>query len=235
MVPGRFTERARIIINYANEEAMRLNHDQIDTEHLLLGLVHEGQGIAARALQELGVSLDRLEMEVKRMIRKPRVLSDNIRRPLVFTRAANQVLQYSMEEAQKLEYDHVGTEHILLGLVREKNGIAAKSLANFGVTLEKVRKVLKPIASSPAPRKAQRSIDQYSRDLTQLASEDMLDPIIGREDEMERVMQILIRRKKNNPVLIGEPGVHCWISDWWLWIWQDWWQAQSIGDSLRSV
>ena len=207
MVPGRFTERARIIINYANEEAMRLNHDQIDTEHLLLGLVHEGQGIAARALQELGVSLDRLEMEVKRMIRKPRVLSDNIRRPLVFTRAANQVLQYSMEEAQKLEYDHVGTEHILLGLVREKNGIAAKSLANFGVTLEKVRKVLKPIASSPAPRKAQRSIDQYSRDLTQLASEDMLDPIIGREDEMERVMQILIRRKKNNPVLIGEPGV----------------------------
>jgi ATP-dependent Clp protease ATP-binding subunit ClpC len=207
MVPGRFTERARIIINYANEEAMRLNHDQIDTEHLLLGLVHEGQGIAARALQELGVSLERLEMEVKRMIRKPRVLSDNVRRPLVFTRAANQVLQYSMEEAQKLEYDHVGTEHILLGLVREKNGIAAKALANFGVTLEKVRKVLKPIASSPGPRKAPRSIDQYSRDLTQLAGEDVLDPIIGREDEMERVMQILIRRKKNNPVLIGEPGV----------------------------
>jgi ATP-dependent Clp protease ATP-binding subunit ClpA len=207
MFPARFTERARVIINYAKEEAIRLNHDQIDTEHLLLGLVHEGQGIAARALQELGVSLERLEMEVKRMIRKPHVLSDNVRGSLVFTRAANQVLQYSMEEAQKLEYDHVGTEHILLGLVREKNGIAARVLANFGVTLDKIRKVLRPIASAPAPRKAQRSIDQYSRDLTQLARENMLDPIIGREDEMERVMQILIRRKKNNPVLIGEPGV----------------------------
>ena len=207
MVPGRFTERARIIITYANEEAIRLKHDQVDTEHLLLGLVHEGQGIAAKALQELSVNLERLEMEVKRMMKKPHVLPDSPRRSLGFTDAANQVLQYAMEEARKLEYDHVGTEHILLGLLREKSGIAARVLANFGVTLERVRKVLKPIASTPAPRKAPRSIDQYSRDLTQLARENMLDPIIGRENEMERVMQILIRRKKNNPVLIGEPGV----------------------------
>ncbi len=207
MVPGRFTERARIIIDYANEEAVRFNSNQIDTEHLLLGLVHEGQGIAARALQELGVSLERLEMEVKRIMRKPHTLPDNSKRTLGFTHAANQVLQYAMEEAQRLEYDHVGTEHILLGLVRERNGVAAKALTNFGVTIEKMRKVLKPIASAPSPKKPARAIDQYSRDLTQLARENMLDPIIGRADEMERVMQILIRRKKNNPVLIGEPGV----------------------------
>jgi hypothetical protein len=169
MVPGRFTERARIIINYANEEAMRLNHDQIDTEHLLLGLVREGQGIAARALQELGVSLDRLEMEVKKMIRKPRVPSDKIRGPLVFTRAANQVLQYSMEEAQKLEYDHVGTEHILLGLVREEDGIAARSLANLGVTEEKVREILRPTKPTSASKKAPSADDfrDGSRDATE--------------------------------------------------------------------
>jgi ATP-dependent Clp protease ATP-binding subunit ClpC len=203
---GKFTERARIIIGYANEEARRLNHSQIDTEHLLLGLIHEGQGIAARALQDLGVDLERLEMEVMRMIKKPHMLTESIRQPPSFTRAADQVLRFSMEEAQRLEYDHVGTEHILLGLIREKNGIAARVLTGFGVTLEKIRKVFKPI-SNPTQRKAPRSIDQFSRDLTQLARENMIDPIIGREDEMERVMQILIRRKKNNPVLIGEPGV----------------------------
>ncbi len=206
MFPGRFTDRARTILEYANKEAMRLNHDQVDTEYLLLGLVHEGQGIAARALQELNVDLERLEMEVRRMMRKSPAPE---KRPSMFTRASTEVLQYAQDEAQKVDYDHIGTEHILLGLVREKHGIAAKVLASFGVTLERVRKVLKPIAGSPSPsnRKAPRAIDQYSRDLTQLARENMLDPIIGRKDEMDRVMQILIRRKKNNPVLIGEPGV----------------------------
>lgn len=204
---GKFTERARLIIRYADEEARRLNHNQIDTEHLLLGLIHEGQGIAARALQELGVDLERLEMVVMRMIRKPNSMTDGIRQPASFTRAADQVLRYSMEEAQRLEYDHVGTEHILLGLIQEKNGIAARALNDFSVSLEKIRRVLKPISANPNQRKSPRSIDQFSRDLTQLAKENMLDPIIGREDEMERVMQILIRRKKNNPVLIGEPGV----------------------------
>jgi hypothetical protein len=148
MVPARFTERARQIINYAHEEAIKLNHSQVDTEHLLLGLIHEGlrdgQGIAVSALQDLGVSLDSLEMEVKKMIKKSRVLSDNTRRQLFFAHAANQVLQFSMEEAQRLGYDHVGTEHILLGLIREKNGIAARVLANFSVTLEKVRRIVKP-------------------------------------------------------------------------------------------
>ncbi len=211
MVPARFTERARQIINYAHDEAIKLNHSQVDTEHLLLGLVREGmrdgQGIAVGALQELGVRLDSLEMEVKKMIKKSHVLPDNTRRQLLFTRSANQVLQFSMEEAQRLEYDHVGTEHILLGLIREKNGIAARVLASFNVTLEKVRRIVKPGGPEPLSKRSQRAIDQYSRDLTQLARENMLDPIIGREHEMERVMQILIRRKKNNPVLIGEPGV----------------------------
>jgi len=209
MVGGRFTERARIIINYASEEAIKLNHDQIDTEHLLLGLVHEGQGIAARALQELGVSLEKLEIEVKKMVKKPSMFSDS-RRSVDFSPAAKQVLQYAMEEAHRLEFDHVGTEHILLGLIRERNGVAGIALNKFGINLEKVRRVLKyqPTGTAaPTTRRVPRNIDQYSRDLTQLAKDDMLDPIIGRDNEMERVMQILIRRKKNNPVLIGEPGV----------------------------
>jgi ATP-dependent Clp protease ATP-binding subunit ClpC len=150
MVPARFTERARQIINYAHEEAIKLNHSQLDTEHLLLGLVREGlrdgQGMAVGALQEIGVRLDSLEIEVRKMIKKSHVSPDSTRRQLLFTRAANQVLQFSMEEAQRLEYDHVGTDHILLGLIREKNGIAARVLANFDVTLEKVRTILKPVA-----------------------------------------------------------------------------------------
>lgn len=204
---GKFTERARIIIGYATEEAKKLNSSHVDTEHLLLGLIQEGQGIAARALQDLGVDLERLEMEVMRMIKRPHTIPEGIRQPIGYTRAAHQVIQYSIEEAQRLEYDHVGTEHLLLGLIRERNGVAAKALSLFNVTLEKVRRVLKPISSNPSPRKSPRAIDQFSRDLTQLARENMLDPTIGRDDEMERVMQILIRRKKNNPVLIGEPGV----------------------------
>ena len=205
---GRFTERARIIINYASEEAIKLNHDQIDTEHLLLGLVHEGQGIAARALQELGISLEKLEIEVKMLIRKANVSGD-AKKTVDFSSSARQVLQYAMDEARRVEFDHVGTEHILLGLIREKNGIACRALGKFGVSLEKVRRVLKyqPTSSNPSNRRNPRNIDQYSRDLTQLARDDMLDPIIGRGPEMERVMQVLIRRKKNNPVLIGEPGV----------------------------
>ena len=145
MIPEKLTERARTIIDFAQEQATRLKHDQIDTEHLLLGLVHEGQGIAARALQELGVSLDRLEMEVKKVVTKPHVLSDDPGRSPVFTRAAHQVFQYAMEEVQRMECDQVGTDQILLGLLREESGRAIKVLADFGVTSEKVRKVLKPL------------------------------------------------------------------------------------------
>jgi ATP-dependent Clp protease ATP-binding subunit ClpC len=204
---GKYTERVRIIIRFASEEAMKLNHDQIDTEHLLLGLVHEGQGIAARALLELGVNFEKLEMEVKMLSRKANVANE-IKRPTDFTPSAKQVIQFALDEAQRVEYDTVGTEHILLGLIREKNGIANRTLIKFGVTMDRVRKVLKYQTTNSNPsRRTPRSIDQYSRDLTQFAKDDMLDPIVGRDQEMERMMQILIRRKKNNPVLIGEPGV----------------------------
>ncbi len=208
MLPGKYTQRAKIILNYAKDEAKRLKHDRVDTEHLLLGLVHEGQGVAAKALQNLGIPLERIEMEVRKLMRKAHALSDGSSRPPNFSPAAQRVMQHAVDESQRLEYDHVvGTEHILLGLVQEKNGIAARALANMEITLDKVRRVLEHISPPQGTRKPQRAIDQYSRDLTALAAENMLDPIIGRDDEMARVMQILIRRKKNNPVLIGEPGV----------------------------
>lgn len=208
MVPGKYTQRAKIILNYAKDEVKRLKHDRVDTEHILLGLVHEGQGVAAKALQNLGIPLERIEMEVRKLMRKAHALSDDPGRPPSFSPAAQRVMQYAADEAQRLEYDRVvGTEHILLGLVQEKNGMAARALANMEITLDKVRRVLEHISPPQGARKPQRAIDQYSRDLTALAAENMLDPIIGRDDEMDRVMQILIRRKKNNPVLIGEPGV----------------------------
>jgi len=169
MVPARFTERARQIINYAHEEAVKLNHSQVGTEHLLLGLVREGlrdgQGIAAKALQDIGVRLDSLETEVKKMIKKPRVLPDNTRRQLLFTRAANQVLQFSMEEAQRIKCDHVGTEHILLGLIREENGIAARVLASFDVTLEKLRGILKPVEEE-GDKKSKIEMKEFTGELT---------------------------------------------------------------------
>ncbi len=208
MYPGKYTQRAKFILNYAKDEAKRLKHDRVDTEHLFLGLVHEGQGVAAKALQNLGIPLEKIEMEVRRLMRKAHALSDGSSRSPNFSPAAQRVMQYAADEAQRSEYDRViGTEHILLGMVQEKNGIAARALANMEVTLDKVRRVLEHISTPQGTRKPQRAIDQYSRDLTKLAAENMLDPIIGRDDELERVMQILIRRKKNNPVLIGEPGV----------------------------
>lgn len=145
---GKFTERARIIIGYANEEAKRLNSSHVDTEHFLLGLIHEGQGIAVRVLQDMGVDLEKLEMEVIRMTKKSDTPPEGVKQPIGYTRAARQVIQFSMEEAQRLEYDHVGTEHILIGLIREEKGIAAKALSNLNVTLEMLRKVLEPFQSS---------------------------------------------------------------------------------------
>lgn len=147
MVPARFTDRARLAINYANEEADKLNHSQVDTEHLLLGLLRERQSFAMDALQKLGVRLDRLEMVLRKRIRKSP--TDNGRKLVFFARAANQVLQYALEEARRQQYDHVGTEHILLGLVREKNGIAAEVLASFNVTREKARRAISPLPYPP--------------------------------------------------------------------------------------
>ena len=203
-----FTDRAKAILRYASEEALKLHHEEVGTEHILLGLVHEGQGIAARALQDMGVDLERLEMEIRRMMRSSSPpIPEGIKRKPGFSRGASDAIQFAQEEAQKTQDVKAGTEHLLLGLVRERHSMAARVLAGFGVTEERVRKALRPIANSPSTPKKPRAIDQYSRDLTQLARENRLDPIIGREDEMERIMQVLIRRKKNNPVLIGEPGV----------------------------
>jgi len=211
MFPGRFeggfTDRARTILHYARQEAIKLHHEQVDTGHILLGLVHEGTGVAAVALQDLNVDLERLEMEIRKTMRKPHILSDVVRRQPAPTRASTEVLKYAQDEARRVDSESVGTEHILLGLLREKNGVAARVLNSLDVTLEKVRKVLNSVGLASTPKKAPRAVDQYSRDLTQLARENKLDPIIGRADEMERILQILIRRKKNNPVLIGEPGV----------------------------
>jgi ATP-dependent Clp protease ATP-binding subunit ClpC len=154
MFGGRLTERAKIIISYAGEEATKFNHDQIDTEHLLLGLVHEGQGIAARALLELGVNLEKLDGEVKKMIRKPSMVS-NIRQPREYSPAAKHVLQYAMEEAHRLEFDHVGTEHILLGLVREGEGVAAAVLENLGLSSEKIRSEIEKMVQAVPPCRIQ--------------------------------------------------------------------------------
>ena len=146
---GKFTERSRMVIGYANGEAKRLNSNYIDTEHLLLGLILEGQGIAVRVLYDMGVDLEKLKTEIMGITKKSDTPSGNAKQSIDYTRAANQVIRYSMEEAQSLGYDHIGTEHILIGLIREKNGIAAKALSNFNITLEKVRGILKPVTSKP--------------------------------------------------------------------------------------
>lgn len=147
MFPARFTDRAQLVINYAHEEADKLNRNQVDTEHLLLGLLRKRQSFAMDAFQKLGVSLDRLEMVVRKRVKKSP--TDDGRKKLFFTRAANQALQYAMEEARRQRYEHVGTEHILLGLIRAKNGIAAEVLSSFNVTLEKARRAISPLPYPP--------------------------------------------------------------------------------------
>lgn len=167
-VPERFTQRARIVISHANEEAIRLKHSQVDTEHLLLGLIREGQGIAARILMELGVDLVKLEAEAKKLIAKPQAPSDSVTHPLTFSPTANQALQYAAEEAQKMGYDHVGTEHLLMGLIREKDGVAAKVLDKLGVTEAIIRRT-KTVATSAQPPGKTLGLDSFrdcSRDAT---------------------------------------------------------------------
>ncbi|MEW6080825.1 MAG: ATP-dependent Clp protease ATP-binding subunit [Bacillota bacterium] len=213
---GRFTERAHRVILLAQEEARQSGHDFIGTEHLLLGLIREGGGIAARALESLGISLETVRSEVKKLIGhgQPSASAE-----ISFTpRAKKVVLELASEEARLLGHNYVGTEHILLGLIREDEGVAARVLTSLGADLEKVRAEVGQLlptqgqAASPGRAKARQTsptpnLDTYGRDLTRLAREGELDPVIGREKEIERVVQILSRRTKNNPVLIGEPGV----------------------------
>src|SRR5262245_30248521 len=209
----KFTERVRKVIYLAREEAARLQHDYIGTEHLLLGVIREGEGIAATVLNNLGLDLDRIRQEVENMVSASGGTMTIGEIP--FTPRAKRVLELAVEEARLVGHNDVGTEHLLLGLIREGEGVAAKVLLELGVDRKRVREeTLKLLGGQPAPSGQEReerpetpALNQFGRDLTQLARETKLDPVIGREKEIERVIQVLSRRKKNNPVLIGEPGV----------------------------
>ncbi|SDO63388.1 ATP-dependent protease ATP-binding subunit ClpC [Alkalicoccus daliensis] len=215
MMFGRFTERAQKVLALAQEEAARLGHSNIGTEHILLGLVREGEGIAAKALTGLGLGAEKIQTEVENLIGR----GDEVTKQIHYTPRAKKVIELSMDEARKLGHSYVGTEHILLGLIREGEGVAARVLNNLGVSLNKARQqVLQLLGSSESNNNQQQSaasaanastptLDGLARDLTAIAKEEQIDPVIGRAKEIERVIQILSRRTKNNPVLIGEPGV----------------------------
>jgi ATP-dependent Clp protease ATP-binding subunit ClpC len=225
----RFTDRARKVMALANQEAQRFNHEYIGTEHILLGLVKEGSGVGANVLKNLDVDIKKLRLEVEKLVKSgPDMVSMG---KLPQTPRAKKVIEYAIEEARSLNHNYVGTEHILLGLLRETEGIAAQVLMNLGLKLEDVRqevlnllgagvdnsatgmgmKAINPNAAAGAaaqkPKSKTPALDSFGRDLTELASKNELDPVIGRTDEIERLIQILCRRTKNNPVLLGEAGV----------------------------
>ncbi|HET7497036.1 MAG TPA: ATP-dependent Clp protease ATP-binding subunit [Candidatus Eisenbacteria bacterium] len=209
----KFTERVRKVMYLAREEAARLQHDYIGTEHLLLGVIREGEGIAATVLNNLGLDLDAIRQAVESMVASTGGTLTIGEIP--FTPRAKRVLELSVDEARQLGHNYVGTEHLLLGLIREGEGVAARVLLELGVDRKKVREeTLKLLGGTPSASQPERegkvetpALNQFGRDLTALARENKLDPIIGRESEIERVIQVLSRRKKNNPILIGEPGV----------------------------
>src|SRR5256884_4913325 len=215
----RFTDRARRVVVLAQEEARMLNHNYIGTEHILLGLIHEGEGVAAKALESLGISLEGVRQQVEEIIGQGQQAPSG---HIPFTPRAKKVLELSLREALQLGHNYIGTEHILLGLIREGEGVAAQVLVKRGADLSRVRQQVIQLLSGYAGGKegatqgggsgeAQPSgslvLDQFGRNLKQLARDKKLDPVIGRQKEIERVMQVLSRRTKNNPVLIGEPGV----------------------------
>src|SRR5204862_107823 len=220
-----FTERVRKVLAMAREEAARLHHEYVGTEHILLGLIREGEGVAATVLQNLSVELDDVQQKIEETVKKGKA-AQTTGPDLPYTSRAKKVLELAMSEARELNHSYVGTEHLLLGLLREEKGIAAQVLTDAGVNLEQARaEALRLLGSempsgpapsgsgaqAPSPKSEKKSktpaLDHFCRDLTQLAAEGQLDPTIGRQKEIERVMEILSRRKKNNPVLIGEPGV----------------------------
>ena len=209
----KFTERARRVLTLAQEEAQRFNHNYIGTEHLLLGLVREGDGVAAKVLANLGIELNKVRSAVEFIIgRGERSTMSEIG----LTPRAKKVIELAVDEARRLNHHYIGTEHLLLGLVREGEGIAAGVLESLGVNLESVRAETTRILSQSMPQGAQPAgrattrtptVDQLGMDLTAASRAGKLDPVIGRHSEIQRVIQILSRRTKNNPVLIGEPGV----------------------------
>ena len=213
----RFTDRARRVVVLAQEEARLLNHNYIGTEHILLGLIHEGEGVAAKGLESLGISLDSVRTQVVEIIGQGQQSPSG---HIPFTPRAKKVLELSLREALQLGHNYIGTEHILLGLIREGEGVAAQVLQKLGADLPKVRQtVIQLLSGTPSEEQSAGTggresgpsgstvLDQFGRNLTQMARDRKLDPVIGRLREIERVMQILSRRTKNNPVLIGEPGV----------------------------
>ena len=216
----RFTDRARRVVVLAQEEARMLSHNYIGTEHILLGLIHEGEGVAAKALESLDISLEAVRAQVEEIIGQGQQAPSG---HIPFTPRAKKVLELSLREALQLGHSYIGTEHILLGLIREGEGVAAQVLQKLGADLNRVRQQVIQLLSGFQGKESTASaaaaagggdapssslvLDQFGRNLTQDAREGKLDPVIGREQEIERVMQILSRRTKNNPVLIGEPGV----------------------------
>jgi ATP-dependent Clp protease ATP-binding subunit ClpC len=220
-----FTDRVRKVLQMAREEAARLHHEYVGTEHILLGLIREGEGVAAAVLTNLNVDLEEIQQKIEETVKKGKAAAA-AGPDLPYTSRAKKVLELAMSEARELNHSYVGTEHLLLGLLREEKGIAAQVLTDAGVNLEQARaETLRLLGSEmpstpagggtgaqPTPPKSEKksktpALDHFCRDLTQLAAEGALDPTIGRQKEIERVMEILSRRKKNNPVLIGEPGV----------------------------
>ena len=225
----RFTDRARKVMQLANQEAQRFNHEYIGTEHMLLGLVKEGTGVAANVLKNLEVDLRKIRIEVEKLVQSgPEMITMG---KLPQTPRAKKVIEYSMEEARNLNHNFVGTEHILLGLLREQEGVAAQVLMNLGLKLEEVREEVLNLlgngleggeggerggregagAAEGERKQGGKSktpaLDSFGRDLTELARQGKLDPVIGRQMEIERAIQVLCRRTKNNPVLLGEAGV----------------------------
>ncbi|MBL4590584.1 MAG: NDP-hexose 4-ketoreductase, partial [Phycisphaerales bacterium] len=222
----RFTDRARKVMALANQEAQRFNHEYIGTEHILLGLVKEGSGVGANVLKNLDVDLRKVRLEVEKLVRAGPEMVTMGRLPQ--TPRAKKVIEYAIEEARNLNHNYVGTEHILLGLLREHDGVAAQVLMNLGLKLEEVREEVLNLLGAGAENESEMSsgpssesgssskpkgksktpaLDSFGRDLTQYAIDGQLDPVIGRQDEIERLTQILCRRTKNNPVLLGEAGV----------------------------
>ncbi len=220
---ARFTQRAQKVMALSQEEAKRLNHNYIGTEHLLLGLIREGEGIAAKTFMNLGIDLEEVRGEVENLVGPG---EEGVSENVGYTPRVKTVIELSMEEARRMGHNYIGTEHLLLGLVREGEGIAAKVLQELGIDLERARDEVLKIIGGGQPPKGQSSmgqaknpphthskgdktptLDNFGRDLTKLAEEGKLDPVVGRKKEIERVIQVLSRRTKNNPVLIGEPGV----------------------------
>ncbi len=212
MMWQRFTERARKVIFYAQEEAQRLGETQVSTEHLLLGLVRESDSVAARILDRMGVSLQRIRNEIERYATRSEARYGT---EMQLTSRAKRVIDLAYDEARQLNNNYIGTEHLLLGLIREGEGLAARVLNKLGVDLERARREVmnlqehetQPTSSSRPQRSRTPTLDEFGRDLTEMARQGKLDPVIGRHNEVERVMQILARRTKNNPVLVGPPGV----------------------------